>query len=359
MSTVSTQITDPRGAGRAALSGPQRRLVIFGVFALLFAFLFQYRILSLLGRLGFGVQPLGSKFPIDFALAQAPQWALPFLYTAEYLNLVWSATLIGLLMGGAVNAFLPDMIRRWLSGSGWRQQVAGVLVGLPNMLCSCCAVGATAGLRKSGAGRGAAMAFFVTAPSLNLVTLILAFQLLPVKLAIARLLLGIAAAFGVAYAASLIIKEKDPVADFCPPITVDYTVGQMLGRWLGQTAALARQVLPMLLLGFLLIGFLKSVLPFEAVARSLGEGAAPTAAAALAGGILMIPTFAEILWVSEFTRHGMGEGPAVALLITLPAVSLPSLWALGKVLNSYKAAFYLGLFVVALGWVGGLLVSIL
>lgn len=349
---------EPESIRSATLSPRQRNGVIFGVFAVLFGLVFQYRILSLLNKLGIAdVTPLGTKFPISLDLQQAPQWALPFLYTVEYVNAVWSATLLGLFIGGAVQAFLPGLIRRRLGGSGFRQQLAGLLVGLPNMLCSCCAVGATAGLRASGAGRGAAMAFFVTAPTLNVVTLILAFELLPAKLALARLALGLVAALGATYLASRLIPGKQE-EETCPiEAPADRSVSEMLSRWLSQTAAIARMVLPMLLVGFLLIGLLKTVVPVETVAKSFGNGLLPTAAASLLGTLLMVPTFTEVLWISEFTRAGMGEGPAIALLVTLPSVSFPSLWMLGKVLGSYRAAACLGLFVLALGLVGGLLIS--
>lgn len=346
----------PEGSRPSTL---RRNWVIFGVFAVLFGLLFQYRILSLLNKLGMNVTPLGTKFPISLDLQQAPQWALPFLYTGDYLNTVWSATLIGLFIGGAMHAFLPDLIRRRLGGNGLNQHFGGLLIGLPNMLCSCCAVGATAGLRASGAGRGAAMAFFVTAPTLNIVTLILAFELLPVKLALARLVLGLAAAFGATYVAGRLtpdIREEGIVPAAAP---ADTSVSEMLSRWLRETGAIARMALPMLLAGFFLVGVLKAVLPVETIAKSFGEGLLPTAAASLLGTFLMIPTFTEVLWVSEFTRHGMGTGPAVALLVTLPAVSFPSLWVLGKVLKSYRAAACLGLFILALGLAGGLLFSLI
>jgi hypothetical protein len=329
--------------------------VVAAIFTALFALLFQYRILSLLKKLGADVTPLGTKFPLVLDFQHASQWSLPFLYTVDYLNSVWSATLIGLCIGGAVDAFLPGWIHRRLGGGGFRQHLAGVLFGLPNMLCSCCAVSATAGLRRSGAGRGSALAFFVTAPTLNLVAILLAFQLLPLKLAMARLLLALAAAIGVTFLAARLAPE--PVGAAPPPAEARNTEppGALIRRWLNRTGRLARTVLPTLLAGFLLIGLLRTLVPVETLATTLGNSLPATLLASTVGTVLMIPTFTEVLWVAEFTRHGMGTGPAVALLITLPAVSVPSLWALGRVLNSYKAAAALGLLILALGVVGGTL----
>lgn len=337
----------------------KRTVVLLSVFAALFALLFQYRLLSLLNRLGADVTPIGGKFPIVLDLQHAPQWALPFLYTADYLNAVWSATLLGLFIGGAIDTFLPNLIRRGLGGSGFRQHFAGVLLGLPNMLCSCCAVSATAGLRKSGAGVGSSLAFFVTAPTLNVVTVLLAFQLLPLKLAMARLLLGLVATIGVTYLVARLIPMKTAAAQPLAEAPHQESAGEMLQCWLSRTGRIARSVVPLLLVGFLLIGLVRTLLPIESIARSFGDGLLPTILSSAVGTVLMIPTFTEVLWVSEFTQHGMGTGPAVALLITLPSVSFPSLWVLGKVLNSYRIAASLGILILALGVVGGMLFSVI
>ena len=343
------------------LRGEARRTVwvAAGVFGFLFALLFQYRILSLLKKLGMAVTPFGARFPLVLDFQHAPQWALPFLYTLDYLNAVWSATLIGLFLGGALQTFLPGLVRGRLSGKGIRQQVFAMLLGLPHMLCSCCAVGAASGLRRAGAGSAAALTFFVAAPTLNLVSLILAFQMLPLKLALARALLGLVAVLGAGYLTVRLAPGEQETPSSAAEASPASSVPEMLWSWLRHTGQLARTVLPVLLAGFLLIGLVRTLLPVETWAPRLGNGVVPTVLAALVGTVLMIPTFTEVIWVSEFTRHGMGVGPAVALLITLPSVSLPSLWALGRSLKSYRAAVCLGMLVLALGIAGGLLLSLI
>lgn len=328
-------------------------------FAALFALLFQYRILSLLRRMGFAVAPIGTKLPLELEFQGASQWLLPISYTLDYLNTIWFTTLLGILIAGALVSLTPRLVRRSLAGNGLRQHLAGLLFGVPNMLCTCCAVSTTVGLRKAGAGLISSLSFFVAAPALNIVVILLAFQLLPLKLAIARTVLGLVAASAVTYAA----------ARFTPGLEVEgppagqerqglASVPELLGSWLSNTWDIARNVVPVLVVGFLLVGVLKALLPFETVARYLGEGPWPTLLASAVGTVLMVPTFTEVLWVQEFTTQGMGTGPAVALLTTLPTVSFPSLWVLGRALGSYRLAASLGIGVLLLGLVGGMVLAL-
>lgn len=334
----------------------QSGLVLF-VFTSLFALLFQYRILSLLKRLGADVTPIGTRFPIVLDFHHAPQWLLPFYHTLDYLNAVWFTTILGLFIAGAAVAFLPNLLQNRLKGNGLAQQLAGMVLGLPNMLCSCCAAGAFAGLRKAGASLGPALTFFVTAPALNLVVILLAFELLPLKLAVARLVLGLVASIGAAYAVAKLVPVEDEPVPSSSRIQDEEPMAEMLRRWLGHTWDIAKAVIPLLLVGILLIGLFKTLFSFETIAMHLGNGLLPIALASAVGTILMVPTFTEVLWVGEFMRQGMGIGPAAALLITLPAVSFPSLWVLGKVVKSYKAAAFLAIFILGLGMVSGIAFS--
>lgn len=77
-------------------------------------------------------------------------------------------------------------------------------------------------------------------------------------------------------------------------------------------------------------------------------------AMAVAGCLFVIPTAAEIPIVQTMMLAGMGTAPALALLMTLPAVSLPSLIMLRKAFPA-KALWLTGAMVAVSGViVGGL-----
>ncbi len=327
------------------------------VFTLLFALLFQYRILSLAKRLGASVNPIGTKLPITFDIAHASVWLAPIYQTVDYLNTVWFTTVLGLFIAGATAAFLTPYLSR-LRGDGLKPQLLGAALGLPNMFCTCCAAGTVAGLRQAKAGAGPALAFFVASPALNMVVLILAFEMLPLKLAVARVVLGLVAAVLVTGLVARLAPDKATPAvagpaNFAvtpPPVRFPLT-------WLRCTWDITKHILPLLILGLFIVSILKTLLPFEVIAKQFGPGLGSTLLAASIGTVLMVPTFTEVVWAKEFIGQGMAVAPAVALLITLPAVSFPSLWVLGKVFRSYKMAVYLGLSIILLGVLGGLVVS--
>lgn len=340
--------------------GNKKLWLTLSVFTMLFTLLFQYRILSLLKKLGANLTPIGTKFPITLDFNAAPGWLLPIYHTLDYLNIVWFTTLLGLFIAGAMVTLIPGLIQTCLKGKGLTQHFTGMVFGLPNMLCTCCAAGTVTGLRRGGAGLGASLAFFVTAPALNIVVLILAFDLLPLKLAFARLIMGLIAAFGVTYVVAKLVPEKSGLAPGMETVSQrDESLLEIIRSWMRNTWNISKIVVPVLVLGILMIGIFKTVLPFEVIAKHLGNSLLATFLASAAGTILMVPTFTEVLWVAEFTQKGMGIGPAVALLVTLPAVSLPSLLVLGKVLKSYKVAVYLGISILILGMLGGFVFSLL
>lgn len=345
-------------------SSPIRKKVVAAVsaFAFIFALLFQYRILSLLKTLGADITPLGGKFPIILDYVGSPLWMRPFFYTLEYFNAVWFNTLLGLLVAGAVAAFLPEFASRYLRGNQFSQHVLGAVLGIPNMLCSCCAACALPGLRKAGAGLGSTLSFFVSAPALNIVSIILAFKLLPWPLALARLLTGVIAAIGLTYVVTKLYPDTESTqfdsqqtgSAFQNP-AVETSAIHLLQSWIGHTGQAALAALPILALGIFIIGILKTVLPFDVIAGQLGNDFVSVFLAALIGTVLMVPTFAEVLWVKELLQYGAAIGPVMALLVTLPAVSFPSLWVLGRVYGSYRAALSLGLLILLLGFVAGIL----
>ncbi len=334
----------------------KKTLVTLFIFAALLLLLFQYRILSLLNKLGTNVTPIGTKFPIAFDFQHAPQWLLPFYYTLDYLNLVWFTTLLGLLIAGAAVTFLPDFIQTRLQGNGLRAHVAGMILGIPNLFCTCCAATTLPGLRRAGAGLGATLAFFVTAPALNIVVILLAFQLLPLKLALLRTFLGVVAAIGVTYVVARLypsVRLESSISR-CE-VQEDKGIGDLFYSWVINTWENAKVAIPLLVLGILIVSVFKTVLPVETLVKNLGDGLMPTIVAAAVGTVVMVPTFTEVLWVGEFTKQGMGMGPAIALLITLPCVGLPSLWVLGRVFGSYRLATTLGIGIFVLGIISGIL----
>jgi uncharacterized membrane protein YraQ (UPF0718 family) len=68
--------------------------------------------------------------------------------------------------------------------------------------------------------------------------------------------------------------------------------------------------------------------------------------ASLFGALMYFATLTEVPIIRAFMDLGMGKGPALALLLAGPALSLPSMLVLRKIMGTQKMLTYVGLVVV-------------
>jgi uncharacterized protein len=130
-------------------------------------------------------------------------------------------------------------------------------------------------------------------------------------------------------------------------------------EWIGATWALARQILPLLLAGILLAGALlgrpghEGLIPSAWVAGAVGGNSlGANLFAAVAGAFMYFATLTEIPILQGLMGSGMGHGPALALLLAGPALSLPSILVLRSIMGTRKTLAYLAL-VVAMAAAAG------
>lgn len=123
----------------------------------------------------------------------------------------------------------------------------------------------------------------------------------------------------------------------------------VLGSW-----EFAKQILPLLLGGVLVAGWLmgrpghdSGLIPDAWVAGAVGgDSLAASFLASLAGAFMYFATLTEIPILQGLLGSGMGKGPALALLLAGPALSLPSMIVLSSYLGAKKTVVYVSLVVV-------------
>jgi uncharacterized membrane protein YraQ (UPF0718 family) len=126
-----------------------------------------------------------------------------------------------------------------------------------------------------------------------------------------------------------------------------------LGDWFSASWGFARQILPLLLVGVFVAGFLlgrpghEGLVPSGWIAGAVG-GNSPGANlfASVAGGFMYFATLTEVPILQGLMGSGMGSGPALALLLAGPAVSLPSILVIRSVIGTRKTAAFLALVMV-------------
>ncbi|MBN2181774.1 MAG: permease [Sedimentisphaerales bacterium] len=128
-----------------------------------------------------------------------------------------------------------------------------------------------------------------------------------------------------------------------------------ISQWLGATWDFAWQILPLLLAGVLLAGFLlgrpdpghQGVIPAEWVNRAVGGNSIwSNLFAAVAGAFMYFATLTEVPILQGLMGAGMGKGPALALLLAGPALSLPNMLVIRSVMGTQKTVVFVTLVIV-------------
>jgi uncharacterized membrane protein YraQ (UPF0718 family) len=305
--------------------------------------------------------------------------------------------------------------------SKWLAYPVAAVSGTFLAVCSCTVLPLFAGIHKRGAGLGPATAFLYSGPAINVLAIILTARVLGLELGIARAIGAIVFAVVIGLLMHLIFRNEEharAAADSLPldlpapprrlwqdaaffaamvgflifanwgrPAQTEHGVWAMifrakwaisgvflagvavaagrwfdrdeLGEWVGATWGFAKQILPLLLGGVLVAGFLlgrpghEGMIPSEWVARLVGgNGLFANFFAAIVGASMYFATLTEVPILQGLIGSGMGKGPALTLLLAGPALSLPSMLVIRSVLGTKKTLVYVGLVVVLSAAVG-------
>jgi len=126
-----------------------------------------------------------------------------------------------------------------------------------------------------------------------------------------------------------------------------------LNDWLGATWGFAKQIVPLLFLGVLIAGLLlgrpgeEGLIPSGWIAGAVGGNTVRSNLfASVLGAFMYFATLTEVPILQGLLGNGMGKGPALALLLAGPALSLPNMLVIRSVLGTRKTVAYVILVVV-------------
>jgi len=319
----------------------------------------------------------------------------------EYLSLhVITCLVPALFIAGAMSAFASQAAILKYFGPQAKKPVAysvGSVSGAILAVCSCTILPLFGGIYKRGAGLGPAIAFLFSGPAINILAIVYTANLLGYELGIARAVSAIALAIGIGLVMGFIFRKEEAqklqakAQAFALPTTdpegkkpwqyaiffgtligilitaasknwVPFGVlGSILGvtlwrwftgdelkEWMKETTFFLRRIVPWLLLGVFIAGILGVVIPPHAMATYMGGNSLLSNFIASVGGALMyIATLTEVPIIKTFIDLGMGKGPALALLLAGPSLSLPCMLALRSIMGTKKTATHVALVVGA------------
>jgi len=314
-----------------------------------------------------------------------------------------------LLAGGIVTFVSREAIIGYLGAAARKLSSFSIAAGGSFFVaaCSCTVIPVSSGIYYGGAGIGAAFILLWVAPAANILALVYTGQILGTQMVIARLasalLMSFAVGFVMAYA--FYREEKSRVS------TIQISGGQLMTKkaivlllllvawllapnyivskgpywqkvvvwaiglvvvavyawktidmeklkaWLRETWWFVRIIFPLLLAGVFIVGIIGALLPQEWVETWLGgSGLRQSFLATMIGAITYFATMTEAPFVDTLMNLGMGKGPALALLLTGPGISLPNWLAIARVFGVKKALVYIPTIIVLgtlVGWVAG------
>jgi len=289
-------------------------------------------------------------------------------------------------------------------------------------VCSCTVLPLFAGICKRGAGIGPATAFLYSGPAINVLAIILTARVLGVQLGFARAIGAIVFSIVIGLSMHFIFikeeKEKNDNGDFIvaeegkeerplwkTALYLAVMVGilvfvnwgkdesikiwqriyeikwfisgfliiilalilnrwfkkEELKEWVTSSWGYAKQILPLLLVGVLVAGFLlgrpghRALIPEQWIANLVGGNSLrANLFASVSGALMYFATLTEVPILQGLIGSGMGKGPALALLLSGPALSLPNMLVIRSVIGTKKTLVYI-LLVVFMATLSGII----
>jgi len=326
---------------------------------------------------------------------------VPAFFIAGAISVFVSQASVMKYFGAKANKFLSYSVA----------SVSGTILAV----CSCTVLPLFSGIYKRGAGLGPAVAFLYSGPAINVLAIILTARILGWQIGLARAIGAVIFSIVIGLLMHLIfLKEerarhangdlqfgevkvtrplwKDMVyffsmvailvfANWGRPLEGDTGIWSLiyaskwwitgfflvvlgfalfswfkkdeLKEWTGATWGFALQILPLLLGGVLVSGFLLGRVGHEGIIPSRwvemlvgGNSFRANFFSSIVAAFMYFATLTEVPILQGLIGSGMGKGPALALLLAGPALSLPSMLVIRGIIGTKKTVVYVSLVVV-------------
>jgi len=311
-----------------------------------------------------------------------------------------------LFIAGAISVFVKkEAVLKYL-GPKSKKIVAYSLASISGAIlavCSCTILPLFAGIRKRGAGLGPAITFLFAGPAINIAAIFLTASVLGFKIGLARAIAAISLSVIVGLTMAVIFREKSEQGGLFTEESKDTKIskkilfiffGLMIGilvinglqinsaykyvlmfsfailtvllvifkfhkattkEWLQETWGFSKMLLPLLFIGVFIAGFIMPLLPETLIQSLVGSNSLfGNLVASIFGAFMYFSTLTEIPILQALIAKGMASGPALALLLAGPSLSLPSMLVIRKVLGTKKTLVYI-LLVILFSAIAGLI----
>ncbi|KXS41750.1 permease [Methanolobus zinderi] len=279
--------------------------------------------------------------------------------------------------------------------------VSGCLLAV----CSCTVLPLFAGIYKRGAGIGPATTFLFSAPAINILAIVYTAKILGYDLGIARALAAITLSVVIGLSMALIFERNNgerksiktfgeekhahsawlfvlllailvvpeiltawstmllveiPLILITVYVSFKWFTAEERQSWMSETWFLVKMITPLLLVGVFFAGIIVELIPAEYVVEYVGgANAGSYIIASVSAALMYFSTLTEVPIISALTVLGMGKGPALAMLLAGPALSLPNMIVISRIMGLKKGMTYILLVVIVAAFSGIMFASYL
>ncbi len=303
-----------------------------------------------------------------------------------------------LFIAGAIGVFIKkDKVLKYLGSDAKKYVSYGIasVSGAILAVCSCTILPLFAGIRKRGAGLGPAITFLFSGPAINIAAMFLTISVLGYQIGLARIIFAILLSILVGLTMALIFREKTEKGNLLiqkeegahvSGKTIALFFGLMISvlivnglqiekslkywlmgfltlgviivaglkfakelrkQWLDEVWSFSKLILSLLFAGVFVAGFIMPLLPESIIVNLVGSNTViGNLIASIFGAFMYFSTLTEIPILQALIAKGMHSGPALALLLAGPSLSLPNMLVVRGVLGNKKTAVYVSIVIV-------------
>lgn len=246
--------------------------------------------------------------------------------------------------------FPPERTRRILGRfSGVRGNVLAALLGTVTPFCSCSSIPLFIGFTSAGLPIGVTFSFLISSPLVDLASVILLASIFNWPIAIAYVTVGVVLAVigGTLISRAGMERHIEPFVFNSPVIQLDESEPGIRERLLfarNQVVDIVRRVWLYILIGVGIGAAIHNWIPGSLINGMLGQDKAWSVPLATLIGVPMYADIFGTLPIAEaLVARGVGLGTALAFMMSVTALSLPSIIMLKRVIRAPLLAVFVGI----------------
>lgn len=261
--------------------------------------------------------------------------------------------LLALFLGALIEEFVSErFIARFLTGRNPGTMLLAAIVGALIPLCTCGMVPLAVALRRRGGDVKHIFCFLTAGAAVSIPVLLLTWKIIGFRWLVVRLAASVALGLLVGYGSRIALRGvgapiAEPLVEEVPsdltPVGHGLRLRTVWRCFLGQV----REYAPWVVLSLILAGLVNQLVPRHWIQILYGQR---TTVGSLLASLSGVPFYfcsgAELPLVRELLAKGMGFGPAIAMMLAVPIVNVPTFGVVGKWIGPRAAVAYLVLVVL-------------